>query len=199
MPPEEGASLKTPFCVLNRKSCGEYSSVRLSRNFLVGRKAPDFCLPDQNGRKHCLKDHLKKGGCTIEAQQFTSLLSFYEKQNVSILGVSPDTAESHKKFEKKYGLKIAVLSDPDKTVIKKYGAWGKKLFMGKAFEGVLRTTFVISPSGVIQFVFESVKPEGHAAEVLGKVGECKLKELAEPVRPLARKTEAKVERTPAGS
>jgi len=186
--------------------------VRLSRNFLVGRKAPDFCLPDQNGRKHCLKDHLKKGmvvlyfypkddtpGCTIEAQQFTSLLSFYEKQNVSILGVSPDTAESHKKFEKKYGLKIAVLSDPDKTVIKKYGAWGKKLFMGKAFEGVLRTTFVISPSGVIQFVFESVKPEGHAAEVLGKVGECKLKELAEPVRPLARKTEAKVERTPAGS
>src|SRR3989344_5415688 len=138
MPPEEGASLKTPFCVLNRKSCGEYSSVRLSRNFLVGRKAPDFCLPDQNGRKHCLKDHLKKGmvvlyfypkddtpGCTIEAQQFTSLLSFYEKQNVSILGVSPDTAESHKKFEKKYGLKIAVLSDPDKTVIKKYGACGK--------------------------------------------------------------------------
>ncbi len=179
--------------------------MQLSRHFLVGRKAPDFCLPDQDGRKHCLRDHLKKGmvvlyfypkddtpGCTIEAQQFTAMLSAYEKQNVSILGISPDSVESHKKFEKKYGLKVTILSDPDKAVIKKYGVWGKKQFMGKKFDGVLRTTFGISQSGVIQFVFESVKPEGHAAEVLGKVGECRLKELAEPVRPLARKTEAKL-------
>ena len=167
---------------------------------LLGGKAPLFCLKDQDGKKHCLKDYISRemmvvlyfypkddtSGCTIEAKQFTAMLHFYNRENVKVLGVSPDSVASHKKFARKHRLHITLLSDEAKAVIKKYGVWGKKTFMGKKFEGVLRTTFVIDTKGKIAFVFESVKPQGHAQEVLRKVGviksECGLKVLAMPLK-----------------
>ncbi|HLC37950.1 MAG TPA: thioredoxin-dependent thiol peroxidase [Candidatus Norongarragalinales archaeon] len=171
----------------------------------LGGKAPEFCLKDQHGRKHCLKDYLKKKkivviyfypkddtpGCTIEGQQFSAMLSSYNRQNVQVLGISPDSIDSHKQFARKYKFKVTILSDPDKTVIKKYGVWGKKVFMGKSYEGVLRTTFVIDSYGRILFVFESVNPTGHATEVLKKIGkwknECGMKELGMPLNPITPK------------
>jgi len=117
------------------------------------------------------------------------MVSAYKNKNVEILGVSPDSVESHAKFARKYNLKITILSDPQKKVIEKYGVWGRKKFLGRVFEGVLRTTFVIDPKGRIALVFESVNPVGHAERVLKSIvkWKCGMKDLAVPVRPRTRK------------
>jgi peroxiredoxin Q/BCP len=83
-----------------------------------------------------------------------------------VLGVSPDTAASHKKFKTKFRLPFPLLADPDHRVAERYGAWGERSMYGRRFQGILRTTFVIGPNGRIIKVFERVKPKGHAAEVL---------------------------------
>jgi len=127
----------------------------------TGTKAPDFCLENQDGIEVSLKDNKGKwivlyfypkdntSGCTKEACDFTESFKDYEKLNAVIIGVSPDSTESHRSFIEKQNLGITLLSDPDRKVHKAYGAWGLKKNYGKEYEGVIRSTFIISPDGKI--------------------------------------------------
>ena len=149
----------------------------------VGVKAPEFCLKDQDGNAHCLKDYLKQGktvvlyfypeddtpGCTCEANEFTAISSSFAGKNAVVLGVSQNSIESHKRFEEKYGLGITLLSDPEKKVIGDYGVWGDKKLFGVPYKGLIRSTFVIGKNGKIILAFSNVKPEGHAKDVLEKI------------------------------
>lgn len=142
---------------------------------------PNFCLPNQDGKQVCLKDFNGKWivlyfypkddtpGCTIEGMEFSSKAKDFEKLGAKIIGISPDSGKSHCKFIEKHKLKIELLSDENKKVINQFDAWGKKKFYGKEYEGVLRSTFLINPGGKIVNEWRSVKPEGHAEEVLNKL------------------------------
>jgi len=143
-----------------------------------GTPAPDFTLPDENGDEHKLSDYLgghvllyfypkdDTPGCTKEACNFRDDYSQYQDAAVTILGVSPDTSESHLKFKEKYQLPFTLLADVDQEVCELYGVWGPKKSFGKEYEGVHRTTYLIDPEGKIQQVFKKVSPAKHSAEVL---------------------------------
>ena len=151
-----------------------------------GIAAPDFSLPDETGGPHKLSDYRDKyvvlyfypkddtPGCTTEACNFRDDYSAYHKAGVTILGVSPDSPEKHAKFKSKYDLPFSLLADSDHKVCELYGVWGRKKFMGREYDGVLRTTYLIDPQGVIARVFENVKPADHSTEILerfsGKIG-----------------------------
>lgn len=140
--------------------------------------APDFELPDETGTPRRLRDYRGKPvvlyfypkddtpGCTKEACSFRDDYSEYEKAGVVILGISPDSPKSHAKFKEKYNLPFTLLADEQHQVCELYGAWGRKKFMGREYDGVLRTTYLIGPDGTILRVFPDVKPEGHSQEVL---------------------------------
>ncbi len=140
--------------------------------------APDFALPDDTGVTRRLSDFRGKPlilyfypaddtpGCTKEACNFRDDYSAYVKSGVTILGVSPDSVASHVKFKKKYQLPFPLLADEQHKVCDQYGVWGPKKMMGREYEGVLRTTFLIDPKGRIAQVFENVKPAEHSTEVL---------------------------------
>lgn len=140
--------------------------------------APDFELLDETGAPRRLSDYRGKPvvlyfypkddtpGCTKEACSFRDDYSDYEEAGVVILGVSPDSPKSHAKFKEKYNLPFTLLADEEHRVCELYGAWGRKKFMGREYDGVLRTTFLIGPDGTILRVFPDVKPEGHSKEVL---------------------------------
>jgi peroxiredoxin Q/BCP len=146
-----------------------------------GDRAPAFTLTDQNGQKVALKDFAGQRvvlyfypaddtpGCTKEACQFNDELAAFKKLDVAVLGVSPDGAEKHQAFREKYGLKFSLLSDPDKGVMTKYGAFGEKMMYGKKVMGVIRSTFVIGPTGKIEHAFYGVRADGHPAKVLTKL------------------------------
>ena len=129
-------------------------------------------LSDFHGRNVVLYFYPKDDtpGCTKEACNFRDDYSVYEKAGVMVLGVSPDSAESHVKFKKKFQLQFPLLTDEDHKVCDLYQVWGPKKFMGKEYEGVLRTTFLIDADGVIKKVFENVRPAEHSAEILGELG-----------------------------
>ncbi len=145
---------------------------------LEGNPAPEFELLDENEQPVRLSDFRGKQvvlyfypkddtpGCTKEACGFRDDYAVYRENGIIILGVSPDSPRSHAKFKAKYQLPFSLLSDPNKEVIQAFGVWGKKKFMGREYEGVLRTTFLIDGDGRIVKVFENVKPEGHSAEIL---------------------------------
>lgn len=149
--------------------------------------APEFSLPDENGTLRSIKDFRGKPvvlyfypkddtpGCTTEACNFRDDYHVYDEQGVVILGVSPDSSKSHTKFKSKYHLPFPLLADEDHKVCDLYGAWGPKKFMGKEYEGVLRTTFLIGPDGSIIKVWEGVKPEGHSKEILDALAAWKQK------------------------
>lgn len=140
--------------------------------------APDFTLLDENETQHTLSDYHGKplvlyfypkdntSGCTKEACGFRDDYSAYEKTGVVILGVSPDTPKSHLKFKNKYELPFTLLADTDHKVCDLYEVWGHKKFMGREYDGVFRTTFLIDPQGNITKVFENVKPANHSEEIL---------------------------------
>ncbi len=140
--------------------------------------APDFTLPDETGTLRSLHEFRGKPvvlyfypkddtpGCTKEACSFRDDYQVYAEAGVVILGVSPDSPASHARFKQKYNLPFTLLSDEDHQVSRLYGVWGKKKFMGREYEGVLRTTFLIDENGLIKKIFPNVKPEGHSAEVL---------------------------------
>jgi peroxiredoxin Q/BCP len=150
-------------------------------------KAIDFCLPgiDEKGNEinFCLKDYLGKDkdiilyfypkddtpGCTTEACDFRDNLNILQNYAL-VVGVSPDSIESHKKFKEKYGLNFILLSDKNKEVMKQYGAYGKKVMYGKETEGVIRSTFIISPDGSIKKAWKNVKAKGHVEQILKFLG-----------------------------
>ena len=104
-------------------------------------------------------------GCTREAVDFTIRLEDFKNLDAVVLGVSPDSVESHKKFRMKHGLKVILLSDPEHKVIETYGAWGKKKRYGKEYYGVIRSTFLIDPNGIVRKVWRNVRVAGHVDEV----------------------------------
>ena len=105
-------------------------------------------------------------GCTTEACSFRDNYSVFQKVGLGIVGVSPDSPESHTKFKSKYDIPFTLLADEGHKVCELYGVWGRKKFMGREFDGVLRTTFLIDDTGLIIKVFENVKPSEHCADVL---------------------------------
>ena len=147
----------------------------------AGLPAPDFELQDDTGTVRKLSDFRGRPvvlyfypaddtpGCTKEACNFRDDYSAYESAGVVILGVSPDTVESHVRFKKKFQLPFPLLADVGHKVCDLYGVWGPKKFVGKEYDGVLRTTFLIGPDGKIARVFEQVRPAEHSAEVLTAV------------------------------
>lgn len=148
----------------------------------TGMPAPDFELLDDTNVLRKLSDFRGRNvvlyfypaddtpGCTKEACNFRDDYSAYEKANIQILGVSPDTVKSHVKFKQKFQLPFPLLADEGHKVCDLYGVWGPKKFMGKEYEGVLRTTFLIDENGQIVKVFEKVRPAEHSAEVLSAFG-----------------------------
>jgi len=105
-------------------------------------------------------------GCTKEACQFNDGLAAYRKLGVRVVGVSPDGAEEHVAFRKKFGLAFDLLSDLDKKVMTRYGAYGEKMMYGKKVTGVIRSTFVIGPTGKVEHAWYNVRADGHADKVL---------------------------------
>jgi peroxiredoxin Q/BCP len=146
-----------------------------------GNKAPDFKLASSQGGSVSLKELRGKTvvlyfypkddtpGCTREACAFRDSRAALEKKGVVVLGVSGDSVASHEKFRDKYALTFPLLSDPDKEVAKKYGAWGEKVLYGKKSVGMIRSTFVIDGQGVVRKVFPRVRVDGHAEKVLEAV------------------------------
>jgi thioredoxin-dependent peroxiredoxin len=144
----------------------------------AGILAPDFTLLDDTNVPRTLSDFRGKNvvlyfypaddtpGCTKEACNFRDDYSAYEKADIVILGVSPDTVKSHVKFKQKFQLPFPLLADDGHKVCDLYGVWGPKKFMGREYEGVLRTTFLIDKEGKIVNVFENVRPAEHSREVL---------------------------------
>ncbi|MBK7320129.1 thioredoxin-dependent thiol peroxidase [Candidatus Villigracilis affinis] len=125
-------------------------------------------LSDFRGRNVILYFYPKDDtpGCTKEACNFRDDYSAYEKAGIVILGVSPDDVASHVKFKKKFQLQFPLLADDEHKVCDAYGVWGPKKFMGKEYEGVLRTTFLIDGEGMIKKVYENVRPAEHSTELL---------------------------------
>ncbi len=144
----------------------------------IGTEAPDFTLPDQDGEEHTLSAYRGKWvllyfypkddtpGCTIEACTIRDQFKDFQKIDAVVLGVSVDSVASHKKFADAYQLPFTLLADEHKEVVGEYGVFGEKKFMGKTYMGTSRTSFLIDPAGKIAKVYEKVKPEAHAAEVL---------------------------------
>ena len=146
-----------------------------------GKPAPDFTLESSEGGEVSLgalrgrtvvlyfypRDMTP--GCTKEACEFRDTQAPLKKAGAVVLGVSPDSLSSHEKFHKEYKLNFPLLSDPDKKVAKKYGAWGEKMMYGKKVTGMIRSTFVIDGEGTVRKVFPRVKVDGHAEKVLAAV------------------------------
>lgn len=159
-----------------------YSEIVGMSKIKVGEAAPAFSglttegdpvtLADFAGQKLVLYFYPKDDtpGCTTEACNFRDDYSSYENSNVVILGVSPDSPSSHKKFKEKYQLPFTLLSDVKHEVCELYKVWGLKKNFGKEYDGVHRTTYLISPEGLIQEVFLNVSPANHSAEVLEIIG-----------------------------
>ena len=140
--------------------------------------AVDFCLPNQDNTEICLRDLRGKWiilyfypkdntpGCTTEAKEFSELLDEFEKLNAIVIGISPDSPQKHCNFIEKHNLKVLLLSDEEKKIIKEFGAWGLKKSYGREYEGLIRSTFIINPKGEIVKEFKNVRAKGHAERIL---------------------------------
>ena len=143
-----------------------------------GIPAPEFEMLDDTNTLRKLSDYRGRNvvlyfypkddtpGCTKEACNFRDDYSAYDQAGVVILGVSPDSVQSHVKFKQKFQLQFPLLADEEHKVCDLYEVWGPKKFMGKSYEGVLRTTFLIDANGNIKHVYENVRPAEHSAELL---------------------------------
>lgn len=153
----------------------------------VGDQAPGFRLHNKDSQAINLKDSAGKWvvlffypkddtkGWTQEAKDFSLKASDFERENAVTIGISPDSEKSHTKFAEKYSLTVELLSDPDHTVLEKYGVWQKKRLYGKEYMGVVRTTFLINPAGIVAKVWEKVKVNNHAESVLETLRELKVR------------------------
>jgi peroxiredoxin Q/BCP len=144
----------------------------------IGDKAPNFSALDQNGKQHSLIDYKGKKlvvffypkastpGCTAEACDLRDNFERFKANNYELLGVSTDNAKRQANFIEKNNLPFALLADEDKSVIEAFGVWGPKKFMGKEYDGIHRTTFVIDENGILTDVIEKVKTKEHASQIL---------------------------------
>ena len=144
----------------------------------VGTKALDFTLPDKDGQNVSLSDFAGKKvvlyfypkdntpGCTRQACAFAGAYEAFRTLDAVVIGVSKDSAASHRKFAEKYNLPFLLLSDPELTVLQAYGVWQEKKLYGKVSMGVVRTTYLIDENGVIEKVMPKVKPDTNAADIL---------------------------------
>ncbi|MDD5359112.1 MAG: thioredoxin-dependent thiol peroxidase [Sulfurovaceae bacterium] len=142
---------------------------------------PDFCLPNQDEEEICFRDI--KGnwivlyfypkdntpGCTTEACDFTAMVPDFRQLNATVIGVSPDSPAKHRNFITKQNLKITLLSDEKQELCNTFGVWQKKKMCGKEYMGVVRSTYIIDPSGKIAYAWSGVKVKGHAGEVKDKL------------------------------
>lgn len=146
-----------------------------------GARAPDFALLDDGGELVRLSDHVGSPlvlyfypeddtpGCTVQACSFRDAFPSFDQLGVPVLGVSPDTVESHQRFKKAYQLPFRLLSDPDHAVAERYGVWGERQLYGQTFVGMTRTTFLIGPDGRVASVHPNVRTEGHGERMLKAV------------------------------
>ncbi len=144
----------------------------------TGTEAPGFSLLDQNGNTHTLLDSRGKWvllyfypkdntpGCTKQACAIRDEFPEFQSLNCVVFGISTDSEKSHKKFEDKFALPFTLLADTEKRMVQDYGVWAPKKFMGREFLGTERTSFLINPNGIIEKIYEKVKPELHAREVI---------------------------------
>ena len=149
----------------------------------INQQAPDFCLQDKEKQNICLNNFKGKWiilyfypkdntpGCTLEAINFSRKKPEFENLNTVVLGISPDSCESHQEFSDKHNITVALLSDPTHEVLKLYDVWKPKKLYGKEFLGVVRSTYIISPQGRIQHSWTKVKVPGHIETVLQKLTE----------------------------
>jgi len=143
----------------------------------INKEAPNFCLKDQNDNLVCLNDFKGKWtivyfypkdntpGCTLEARNFTLAAEDLKKQNTAIIGISPDSVNSHKNFCEKKNLDLTLLSDADHKILNYYGVWKPRKMYGREFFGVVRSTFLIDPEGKIAYIWPKVKVVGHIDDV----------------------------------
>ena len=143
----------------------------------LNTKAPNFKLPSTSGKIFEL-NKIKRNivvyfypkdntpGCTLESKDFNKLNNIFKKNSTLVVGISKDTMDSHLKFKKKYKLKFDLLSDQKLSIIKKYGAWGKKSFLGKNYFRIIRSTFLINNKGKIHKIWSNVRVKDHAKDVL---------------------------------
>jgi peroxiredoxin Q/BCP len=160
----------------------------------VGLAAPDFSALDQNRRKASLSEYDGRyvvlyfypkddtPGCVCEATEFTELLYRFHELGSDVVGVSGDSPESHKTFEKKYGLQVRLLADPDHAIMRKYGAWVSAQFGDARHGRVVRTTYILDPGGRVAWHWPEVIPSGHAARVNEKLAELRASARTEASR-----------------
>ena len=147
----------------------------------INKKAPNFKLPSTNSAIFELRNIKKKNiilyfypkddtpGCTLESNDFSKLNNVILKKNTVVYGISADSIQSHLKFKKKYKIKFELLSDINKKVIKKYGVWKKKIFMGKKYMGIVRTTFLIDSNFKVHKIWNNVRVKYHAKDVYSEI------------------------------
>ncbi len=147
-----------------------------------GTQAPDFTLPDQNGEQRSLSDYRGRkvvlyfyskdmtSGCTKQACGFAELYPQFQEKGAVVIGISRDTAASHRKFEEKYSLPFILLSDPELTAIRAYDVWKEKMNYGKPMMGVVRTTYLIDGDGMIAGAFTKVKAADNPRQMLDELG-----------------------------
>lgn len=169
------------------KSFSYFVLVTFAENFVkmgleVGDRAPDFHVKDQEGNDIRLKDYRghklilyfyprdNTPGCTKQACNLRDNYQLLQEKGYKILGVSADSAKKHLRFIDKYKLPFPLIVDEEKELINKYGCWGQKKFMGRTFNGILRTTFVIDENGLIENIIRKVKTADHSAQILNKNG-----------------------------
>lgn len=150
-------------------------------NLNTGDQAPDFELLNQDGKSVSLSQYKGKKvivyfypkddtpGCTSEACNFRDNYNYWLEQGYEVLGISPDSVASHKKFQEKYNLPFPLLSDVEKETIKAYGAWGLKKLYGREYEGLIRSTFVIDEEGKVAESFMKVKTKEHTEQIIKKL------------------------------
>ncbi len=145
----------------------------------VGDKAPNFTAKDEQGNSISLSDYKGKKlvlffypkastpGCTVEACNLRDNYERFQSLGYEILGVSADSAKRQSNFKKKYNFPYPLLADEDKSVIKAFGVWGEKKFMGRTYDGIHRTTFVINEEGILEDIILKVKTKNHTMQILG--------------------------------
>lgn len=175
---KKASPAKTSKAVPVKTTSKEVKFVAHSTSLKVGNKAPAFSAKDQNGKTIALKDLKGKNivlyfypkdntpGCTMEACSLRDEHQYLNKKNFVVLGVSADDEKMHKKFATKYELPFSLLADTDMAIIKAYDVWGTKQFMGRIYDGIIRTTFIINEKGIISHVITDVKTKEHGKQIL---------------------------------